>query len=344
MHRAFSRLLALLCTALLATAVAAQGKSNDKDVDLDQEAKRAEQRANIGETDPDTGPAFTFLGRQYANKKLFIDSGARCSTRPVSDVERQLNDLDLKAFIDGRRAKGAAVERAVGSVTVPVWVHVINNGSGVSQGNVSDQQIAAQINVLNASFGNGTGGIASPFVFQLAGVTRTTNAAWFAMLPGSAAERDAKNALRVGGPGTLNLYTANPSQDLLGWATFPQDYTGRPKNDGVVILFSSMPGGAAAPYNEGDTATHEVGHWLGLYHTFQGGCNGQGDQVSDTPAERSAAFGCPTGRDSCTGKRYPGLDPITNFMDYTDDFCMFTFSVNQVTRMDALHQQYRSQL
>lgn len=321
---------ASLTCAFASSAVLAQ---EERDADR----ARAELKAQIGETDADRGPAFLFEGRAYPNKKAFIDSGARCSTRHVSDFEQRLNEMAHVSWRNERFAGGQVVaERAAGSVAVPVWFHVINSGSDLSVGNIPDSQITAQIQVLNAAYG----GAGSPFVFQLAGITRTTNAAWYTMSPGSAAETQAKTALRRGNAGTLNIYSANPGGGLLGWATFPTDYSRNPKGDGVVVLFSSVPGGTAVPYNQGDTGTHEVGHWLGLFHTFQGGCNGGGDQVADTPAERSAAYGCPVGRDSCRNKA--GLDPITNFMDYTDDACMNTFSGGQVARMDSLHQQYRS--
>lgn len=266
---------------------------------------------------------------------------ARCMTVHPDPVKRAEIDRALKEKKERRAEQGLVVERTAGSVTVPVWFHVINKGSGIANGDIPQSQIDSQIAVLNAAYNGGTGGSATPFTFTLAGVTRTTNATWYTMGHGSTAEAQAKAALRQGNAATLNVYSANPGGGLLGWATFPWDYSGNPSNDGVVILFSSVPGGSAVPYNEGDTGTHEVGHWLGLYHTFQGGCSTNGDYVSDTPAERSPAYGCPVGRNSCTGKKFPGLDPIENFMDYTDDACMYLFSGGQSTRMDNAALSYR---
>ena len=242
----------------------------------------------------------------------------------------------------GTGADGAstfAVEaRAAGSVVVPTYVHVVTDGS---KGLVSQATVQAQIDALNAGFGGagGLGAADTPFRFALAGYQVRNNRNWYTLGHGSKAERDMKRALRQGGPGTLNVYVANLKQNLLGWATFPWDYQANPSSDGIVVLNRSLPGGAIANYNQGDTATHEVGHWLGLYHTFQGGCNGAGDYVADTAPEASPASGCPAGRDTCTDG---GPDPITNFMDYSYDGCMFQFSTGQSDRMDAAWSQWRS--
>ena len=232
----------------------------------------------------------------------------------------------------------AGPSAAAATVTIPVVVHVISEDGTRANGNIPDSMITSQINVLNQAYSGGTGGAATAFAFQLQSINRVTNAAWYPIVYNSNTEKQMKAALRDGDAGTLNIYTGELSDDLLGWATFPQ--SNLTTYDGAVILAESLPGGNASPYNLGDTATHEIGHWLNLYHTFQGGCNGQGDQVADTPAEKAAAFGCPTNLDTCKSK--PGLDPIHNFMDYTDDACMFEFTPGQDTRMDAQFTAYRA--
>lgn len=255
-----------------------------------------------------------------------------CPVQPT-DEEKAAMEEDLAARLAELRAFG---EADIAGGLIPVYVHVVRTSSG--GGDVSDQEINQQINVLNAAYGKWG------YTFSLAMTDRTNNSTWYTNCYGSS-ESAMKNALHRGTAKDLNLYTCSPSGGILGYATFPSSYNSRPALDGVVVLNESLPGGSASPYNLGDTATHEIGHWLGLYHTFQGGCARSattgGDSVSDTPAEKSAAFGCPAGRDSCTGTKFPGLDPIKNFMDYTDDSCMNQFSAGQDMRMDQQYTAYR---
>lgn len=264
-------------------------------------------------------------GQEHANGHSAL---VRCGSRTPSDAEMAAVDSQVAAH---RSSSGGGASVTGG--TIDVYFHVIRSGTGVSNGDISDTQIRSQISVLNAAYAP-TG-----WQFNLVSVDRTTNATWFNTCDSSSAESQMKSALRVGTASTLNLYSCNPGGGLLGWATFPSSYTSSPQADGVVVLYSSLPGGSAVPYDEGDTATHEVGHWMGLYHTFQGGCNRTNDSVSDTPSEQSPAYGCPVGRDSCA--RASGLDPINNFMDYTDDPCMDQFTTGQDARMDASFSTYR---
>ncbi len=259
----------------------------------------------------------------------------------------------LAKWRDSHARQIRAAQAAGETITVPVAFHVIQKNNSLAGGNIPDQWIKDQMQVLNDSFSGATGGADTDFAFELESVDRTTKASWFHLIPtsgddrryfrGSGKEIKMKQALHTGDAQTLNIYTANLGRFLLGWAYLPEDFSGDgalPRFfDGVVVDFRSLPGGPYEKYSEGDTGTHEVGHWLGLLHTFDNGCETPGDFVADTAYEASPAFNCPVGRDTC---EQPGVDPITNFMDYTQDSCMFEFTSGQSVRMLESWLAFRS--
>jgi len=235
-----------------------------------------------------------------------------------------------------------------GSVHIPVVFHMIQPASEPSSRSDAEwtAMVDAQMKVLNDSFsgaaepaGHEGEGADTPFRFDLQSIEFVENDAWYDVVPGKG-ERDMKRALYEGDSETLNVYAANIGAGLLGWAYFPQGYNnGRAYIDGVVMLDESMPGGNIGKYSLGDTLTHEVGHWLALHHTFQAGCSASNDFVTDTPKEKIPQFNCPEGADTCSA---PGLDPIHNFMDYTQDSCMYLFTEGQAKRMNDAWINFRA--
>jgi hypothetical protein len=274
-------------------------------------------------------------------------SGRRGTTAPVPDMRSRLDrcgvrmpSAEQQQLIEQAATNG--IDRG-GVVTISVHWHVITTRKGA--GNVSSL-IPAQMQVLNDSFAG------SKFAFVTASTQVIANDTWYFAAAGSNEEVAMKTALRRGGPNELNIYTTN-GDVFLGWATLPFFYKFAPAYDGVVLWWAAMPGtglsGAAddepdgvLTYDQGDTGTHEVGHWLGLDHTFGpgDGCTNPGDKINDTPTEAEPQFFCAP-RDSCTGLAFKGDDPITNFMDYVDDVCMDHFTSDQSKRMRTHWHAFR---
>jgi hypothetical protein len=228
------------------------------------------------------------------------------------------------------------------AITIPVVVNVVYRTAAE---NVSDAQIQSQIDVLNKDF-NATNSDFNSYIpteyanlkanvgitFRLAAVYRkqTTKVSF---RTNDDVKKTSKGGLNPTDPTTkLNIWVCTLSNSILGYAQFPG---GPAATDGVVILNKGFgtTGTAAYPFNLGRTATHEVGHWMNLRHIWGDATCGN-DQVADTPPHNTANYGCPAQGhlSTCTGTP---KEMWMNYMDYTDDRCMYMFSNDQSTRMLA---------
>ena len=288
-----------------------------------------------------------FQGDPWLDPQGVVRSGGMCATRHYSEAEiRVLEAQHLQDLMSGRLSVRS---NYTAPLTIKVHFHVITDGkNGIVGADVLERSIAK----LNQTFGGGEGGFPTGIQFVWANAVNGQpivykNRSWYSAKPGSKAEAEMKQTIASKPENNphhvFNIYTNSPGVyfggTLLGWATFPWELAGNPLMDGVVMNHIALAHDGSTSYNSGDVVAHEAGHWLGLYHTFQGGCTGStsydgttglGDLVGDTAPESSSASGCPVGRDTCAGD---GVDPIHNYMDYTSDTCQTGFTSGQNDRL-----------
>jgi hypothetical protein len=227
-----------------------------------------------------------------------------------------------------------------GQTLVPIRFHIIHDGAA---GKLLDRQLEAQVAMLNTIYKP------SGVQFKTIDVQEYEQPEWFRHEYGTPAEGEMKTALGKDTDHCLNIYTCEPGGGLLGYATFPWWLAETPQLDGVVLHHASFPKSPTPwvqqpwPFDLGMTAVHEIGHWCGLYHTFQGGCEAPGDDVTDTPFEEGPAAGCPIDQpSSCPGETR--FNPVENYMDYSDDACMKHFTPQQIQRVRDMAGYYRYKL
>ncbi|KAL8649968.1 MAG: hypothetical protein Q9210_004097 [Variospora velana] len=248
----------------------------------------------------------------------------RCGTGPPA--------ADLVATAQSMRADPQAFAAAA-TLNIRTYFHVVT--SAAKRGSVTQAQLDNQLAYMNRSYGpSGIG-------FTLISSDFTVNDNWAT----GNYDTQMKPALRKGTYAELNVYfLSDLGGGLLGVCNFPQNVSPGSaafNRDGCNVLAQAVPGGTAANYNLGGTATHEIGHWFGLFHVFQGSaCSGNGDSVSDTPLQSTPTEGCPASKDSCPSAA--GLDSINNYMDYSYDVCYNQFTAAQATRAKQMYSMYRA--
>ena len=296
-----------------------------------------------------TGTSRTVSHYPLSNTALSVNEAEAilpriCGTGPPSSALVSAH-RDLSSPYFTRRAKTTPPK-----ILIDTYFHVVYTAARAKSKPITPVMIANQFGALQSAYA------ASSIAFRLVNTSYTTNDSWAS----DEADNDMKKALRRGNYSSLNIYfqtnlssgpdgtSTGTAAQVLGYCTLPTNITYLPCDgcplvefptqdyyaDGCNVLADTMPNGAITGYNTGKTTVHEVGHWLGLLHTFQGSScdpSNPGDFIADTPQESVSTVGCPSAKDSCPD--IPGLDPTNNYMDYSTDQCYTQFTQGQMGRM-----------